>query len=227
MVGFGSWWGMDYLRGFEAMYPTLPHAGKVALIAILLWTVISISLHELAHGWTAIRCGDDTPRLLGHMTLDPIKHMGLAGLVALALTGYSWGAMPVNASNLRRRHDDALVAFAGPLTNVLLALLCVGGLVLSAKMLQGDAKRYGFIVFLLGFSQNIRLAIFNMFPVPPLDGSRIAASFIPGMRNFVYSPGAAVVGLIFVLTIAPRLINPAEGWVVEQTFILLRSLGWL
>lgn len=227
MPGTWKWWGLDILAEYSQAYPNLAGAGKVALISALLWVIISITLHELAHGWVAIKCGDDTPRLLGHMTLDPLKHMGIYGLVVFAVIGWAWGSMPVNVANLRRKHDDALVALAGPLTNVLLAVVCFLGLALSAKLLTGDAYEYAKIVFFIGLSKNVVLTIFNLLPVPPLDGSRVVASFIPQMQSFVYSQGGYMLGLIFVFTVAGRIIWPMHAWVMGQAAMLLRQLGCL
>lgn len=227
---FSNWWGLHVIELYNREFPNLPNAGRVALAAWLTWIVVSIVLHELAHGWAAIRCGDDTPRLMGHMTLDPIKHMGFYSLVALAVCGLTWGAMPVNVENLRRRHDDALVALAGPLTNVLLAILCLAASILSKILLSGNALDYATIVLFLGLVLNSTLALFNMLPVPPLDGSKVVASFVPVYRSFIYTPGAAVVGLIFVFTMGGMVIAPVVAWVrvnaaaIERA--VLQALGY-
>lgn len=225
MFGSWHWWGLDVIHTYTQQFPNLPGAGKVALTAALLWVIVSITLHELAHGWVAIRCGDDTPRLLGHMTLDPLKHMGVYGVVVFLVSGYAWGSMPVNVANLRRRHDDALVSIAGPATNALLAALCFVAYALCGKLLSGEVRDYATIVFFIGLSWNILLAIFNMLPVPPLDGSRVLASFIPGVQDFVYSQGSYIVGLIFVFTVANQIIWPVHDWAMAQVMTLLRMLG--
>lgn len=221
---FSNWWGLQVIEVYNQQFPNLPNAGRVALAAWLAWIVVSIVLHELAHGWMAIRCGDDTPRLMGHMTLDPIKHMGLYSLVALAVCGITWGAMPVNVENLRRRHDDALVALAGPLTNVLLAVLCLVGSILTKMLLTGNAMDYASIVFFLGLVLNATLAAFNMLPVPPLDGSKVLASFVPAYRDFIYTPGAAIVGLVFVFTMGGIVIAPVVSWVRTKADVIERAV---
>ncbi len=221
---FSNWWGLQVIEVYNQQFPNLPNAGRVALAAWLAWIVVSIVLHELAHGWMAIRCGDDTPRLMGHMTLDPIKHMGLYSLVALAVCGITWGAMPVNVENLRRRHDDALVALAGPLTNVLLAVLCLVGSILAKMLLTGNAMDYASIVFFLGLVLNATLAAFNMLPVPPLDGSKVLASFVPAYRDFIYTPGAAIVGLVFVFTMGGIVIAPVVSWVRTKADVIERAV---
>lgn len=198
-----NWWGASIIHMFNDMYPGVPNIGAVALCAWLIIIVVSIVLHELAHGWVAIRCGDDTPRLLGHMTLDPIKHMGIISLVLLAVVGVAWGAMPVNPAIFRRRFDDALVSVAGPLMNVAIALVFIVLAIVGVLVLEGNAESYVKVVCNIGSIMNLTLAALNMLPIPPLDGSRIAASFIPQIRPWVYSPHGAIIGML-VFLIASR-----------------------
>jgi len=153
----------------------------VFYISAVVGLILSITLHELAHGWAAIYKGDDTPRVLGHMTPDPVTHMGPMGLIAVCLMGIGWGAMPINPSRMRGKYAEAFVAFAGPLMNLLLAAIGLTSLALWQNAVPyanlstfqtnlRDALWYfGYI--------NIGLFIFNLIPVPPLDGSRILANF--------------------------------------------------
>ncbi len=143
--------------------------------------IVSITLHELAHGWAAIYKGDLTPRRLGHMTPDPVTHMGPIGLGAVFIFGMGWGAMPIDPTRMRGKYADAFVSFAGPLMNLLLALVGLTGLAIwsnitpTADLSQFQANLrealwyFGYI--------NIALFMFNLAPVPPLDGSRILANF--------------------------------------------------
>ena len=101
---------------------------------VVITVIISIVLHELAHGWAAIWQGDDTPRLQGHMTADPMVHMGGMSLLMLVLVGFAFGAMPVNPHNFRSKYGDALVSAAGPAMNFLLALVSLIALGLWLKM---------------------------------------------------------------------------------------------
>lgn len=161
-------------------------------ISIVVAVVISICLHELGHGVAAIWQGDDTPRELGHMTLDPRAHMPPMSWALLLLVGISYGLMPVNPSRFRDRHGDALVAAAGPAVNVVLALLGFGAWLAWVKVggleepgtFAGNGQR-----FLQFFGQlNIVLALFNLLPLPPLDGSAVLASFSPGFRRLRSDP---------------------------------------
>ncbi len=147
------------------------------------WVIFSITLHELGHGWAAIRAGDRTPIELGHMTWNPLVHMGQMSLLMFAIVGIAWGAMPVNPSRFRGRWDDAIVALAGPAMNLLLALACVivaslwNAFALS-RVPEHVASNVD-LLFTWGAVLNFVLLFFNLIPVPPLDGSRVAATFFP------------------------------------------------
>jgi Zn-dependent protease len=166
-----------------------PH-GQILLVSWIVWVIGSIVLHELAHGWAAIWCGDDTPRQTGHMTLNPMVHMGGPSLIMFAIIGIAWGMMPVNPSRFRRRYDDALVSIAGPVMNVILAaaaLVAIAvwlGLGRWAGLAAHQPLFTNVAIFLeTGVMINLVLCFFNLLPIPPLDGSRILSSFSPGYRR--------------------------------------------
>jgi Zn-dependent protease len=176
-----GWWVSDVLND--------PARGPAVLVAWCVWVIGSIVLHELAHGWAAIRLGDPTPRDLGHMTWNPLVHMGGFSLVVFALVGIAWGMMPVDPSRLRGRHGDALVALAGPAMNIVLAIVSFAGLVLWLWLggTVSEPLRTNLVHFFrLGVWLNIVLAVFNLLPVLPLDGGRIAASLSPAYDRFAH-----------------------------------------
>ena len=124
----GTWWVHDlYLQG-----------RTVELISWIFWVIFSIVLHELSHGWAALWQGDDTPRRLGHMTANPIVHMGGLSLLVFALIGIAWGVMPTDPSRYRwGRRGRVFVAAAGPAMNValsLIALTTLATLIISKKI---------------------------------------------------------------------------------------------
>lgn len=174
------------------------------VISWLVWIVVSITLHELAHGWAAIRRGDDTPIHTGHMTWNPIVHMGWPSVIMLALVGIAWGQMPVNPSRFKGRHADAAVAAAGPAMNFGLAV----GNVLAAALWCGYAQGIAdplwsnfATFFFVGASANAALMVLNLVPIPPLDGSRIVASFSPGYRRALMHPQAGVISIVAFLVL--------------------------
>lgn len=198
----------------------------VYFFSVVVTVVFSVTLHELGHAYAAIAQGDDTPRALGHLTLDPMKHMGPMSLIVLLVAGIAWGATPVNPSRFRSRHGDALVSLAGPAVNLVLALigLTILGLWMRASPEVSGAFAANLRVFLFVFGTwNVLLGIFNLLPIPPLDGSQVVASFVPGVRRLLADPNNQ--GMFFVLFIAiffaaPHLWHAADvaastfgGWV--------------
>jgi len=183
-----GWWVAD-----------LYHSNPAILISWIVWVIGSITLHELAHGVAAIRCGDRTPIEMGHMTWNPLVHMGQTSLIVFAVIGIAWGMMPVNPSRFRGKYDDAIVSFAGPLLNISLAVICIlaGGLWLSFASGVPNPMRANIFLFLVtGAKLNIVLAVLNLMPIPPLDGSHILASFSWRYRAMLQKPEAPVIALV-------------------------------
>jgi Zn-dependent protease len=150
--------------------------------AVVISVVISITLHELAHGWVAIRNGDDTPIVTGHMTLNPLVHMGAFSLILLAVAGIAFGAMPVDPTRLRGKYAESRVALAGPAVNLILGVLALVSLAVwsvlggpSSYDGESPASRGAFFLWIFG-RLNLALMIFNLLPIPPLDGSHVAAN---------------------------------------------------
>jgi Zn-dependent protease len=208
-------------------------ASPVLLVSWVVWVIGSIVLHELAHGWTAIRCGDRTPIETGHMTWNPLVHMGEMSLLMFAAVGIAWGAMPVNPANFRGRYDDAKVAIAGPMMNLLLFLIALSGtvavVVLGARL--GDPLRENLFVFArTGAFLNLALLLFNLIPAPPLDGYRILADFVPAFRRLWESPNAPLISMgIFIAVFwfgGPWAFSTARDFTDEAIRIVLGLLGY-
>jgi Zn-dependent protease len=159
--------------------PTLDY-----VIPLFVMLLVSLSVHEAAHAWTADRLGDPTARLLGRITLNPLAHIDWIGTVLFPLVAiYSnvpllgWAKpVPVNMHNLKApRRDFAIVAAAGPVSNLILAAIGAAVLGLGAGLLSYRAFDLVSRFVLL----NALLAVFNMIPVPPLDGGNVAAGLLP------------------------------------------------
>lgn len=188
-----NWWVTDALQ-----------SGPIYLGSWIFWVIFSIVLHELGHGYAAIRQGDDTPIHTGHMTWNPVVHMGMTSLIAFAILGIAWGQMPVNPSRFRSRYGEAFVAAAGPFVNLLLALLCL--LLISfwpyAKGVFAEHVFDNVRIFLWhGLFLNMTLMVFNLLPVPPLDGSRIVGDFFPSYNRLWQTEQGAIIGLVAVLAL--------------------------
>jgi Zn-dependent protease len=158
-------------------------------------------LHELAHGWTALWQGDDTPRAAGHMNFNPLVHMGPTSLIFFAAVGFAWGQMPVSPFRFRMgRMGDVLVSAAGPAMNVLLAFISLTALgVWAVKGPVGTTQHENVQLFLLtGGWLNLFLAFFNMLPFPPLDGSKVFAGLIAPLRPVLEGPQMQQFGWIAI-----------------------------
>lgn len=201
-------------------------ATTIVFIAIL---VISVVIHEVSHGYMASYLGDPTARLQGRLTMNPIPHLDLFGsiivpaLLALSGTGVIFGwakPVPYNPHNISNRYGNALVAAAGPASNFALAI--IAGLVLRlAPIAAGGA----FGTFLVGVILiNIVLGVFNLVPIPPLDGSKILFDFLP--RKFDYIQANlerwGFVILLFFIFFAIEIIQPIISWLFE---IIVGTIG--
>ena len=166
------------------------------ILPILLFSIV---VHEVAHGWMALRLGDSTARDLGRLTLNPIPHIDPIGSIAIPLLSYisagsvfiAWAKpVPINHANFRNyRRDDILVSIAGPLSNLFVAFFCAmfftfserffGPLEMIESNFQREIAAFLIHMFAAGITLNIFLAIFNLIPVPPLDGSHVLSAILP------------------------------------------------
>ena len=157
--------------------------------------LISLSLHELAHGFTAYKLGDPTAKYMGRLTLNPIKHVDPIGLISMVLFRIGWAKpVPINPRYFKNpKRDTAICALAGPTTNLAIAfistffymlLLKVFGMVsFNNEFLFNVFENSCLFVYLFAII-NVSLAVFNLLPVPPFDGSRIALSLLPSKAYF-------------------------------------------
>lgn len=189
---------------------------QLYILPILLFSVV---IHEISHGWMALRLGDTTARDMGRLTLNPIPHIDPVGsvlvpLFSLVATGrvfIAWAkpvpVNPLNFSDMRR--DDILVSVVGPLSNYLLSFLCTVIYILLAKIaplvsesspLLDEGMGFLLKMFSGGIVLNIILGVFNMIPIPPLDGSHVVASLLPDELSARYrSVGFFGIFLILIL----------------------------
>ena len=190
--------------------------------------IFSIVIHEVSHGWVANHLGDPTARYMGRLTLNPIPHIDLMGsiivpfILLISGTGFIVGwakPVPYNPYNLRdKKNGEMLVALAGPASNLLLAL--VFGIIIRILLIQGIGMDSSIILF---FSVivflNILLAIFNLVPIPPLDGSKVLFHFLPySMRNVreILERNGILFLIIFIL-FGFRLIVPVMFYLFVLT----------
>jgi Zn-dependent protease len=179
----------------------------VAAIPVL----FAITLHEVAHGWVARRFGDRTAEMLGRLTINPLKHIDPIGTVivpalALMTTGFLFGwakPVPVSIRNLRNpRRDMMLVAAAGPGSNILMAIFwAFFTKLITVSGLEGMTLQFFLTMGQIGVLINVILAVFNMLPIPPLDGGRVLSGLLPprmSTRLDALEPYGLIVVLAFI-----------------------------
>ena len=145
--------------------------------------LIGLTVHELSHSYVALLLGDDTPKRLGRLTLNPIKHIDPIGFILLLIAGFGWAKpVSINRENLKHpRRDDILISLAGPVSNLLFAILLVILLkvvILVVPFRSASTFDLIFSVFISFLAINIVLAIFNLLPIPPLDGSHLISNLL-------------------------------------------------
>lgn len=186
--------------------------------------VCSLCIHEWAHAWVADKLGDPTPRLMGRVTLNPVPHMDLLGTVIFplvcifVLSGgflFGWGKpVLVNPANFPRpRRDDVLVTLAGPMSNLGLALL---GAILGGLLYKTDPRTMELFMLIIGL--NVTLAVFNLLPLPPLDGGQVLRHALR-LRDETYLAMARWSFLVLLLA----LWLPPVRWVITTLMTLVAT----
>lgn len=187
--------------------------GLVGLVLALIGLVIAITIHEFAHAWMADKLGDPTPRVQDRVTLDPRAHLDPLGTIALLFFGFGWGRPvefdPYNLKDPVR--DAAIIALAGPASNLILAALLAVPLHLG--IMTGAVASASYFIITI----NVVLAIFNLIPVHPLDGSKILLAILPedAVDEYQWFMNRFGIWLLFLMiirfdgtSIASRLISP-------------------
>ena len=179
----------------------------IGFIAFVIAIVLGITVHEFMHAYAAHRLGDDTARLLGRLSLNPLVHIDPFGLLLLVLAGFGYGRpVPFNEGRLRSMLGVTFVALAGPLANVVLAALCAIPLRFGSAGVLGSSYEQilGAIVL-----WNCVLGIFNLIPIPPLDGANVVYGLLPPRQQYSwrtyqqYGPFL----LLFILLLAPQVLS--------------------
>lgn len=202
-----------------------------AAMIIISYTVLILLMlpaHELAHGWAANRLGDPTAKWAGRLTLNPFAHLDLVGTIMLLTVGIGYAKpVPVDPRNFRSpKRDMALTALAGPVSNLLMAVVSVGLFALCAllfpNLLQVSNGTVYYsspvILYLYIFlievcaSVNLSLAVFNLIPVPPLDGSRIFSAVLPDRFFWRIQQYERIIGIIFMVIVFSGVMDTPLYW---------------
>lgn len=194
------------------------------LILRLVMVLFAISVHELAHGYAAYKLGDSTAKLDGRLSLNPLRHLDPLGALCMFCFGFGWAKPvminPTRFKNLKR--DTALTSLAGPVSNILLAYVAtVIGINVGVRLLQSPDI---WSICMTFASLNIGLAIFNLIPIPPLDGSKIFLSLLP--KRIYYEImryerfGFIILAIALYLNVLDPILIRLQTWLFQLLFWL-------
>lgn len=205
--------------------------GIISFLYLLPALLLSLSVHEFAHSYTAYKLGDRSQKALGRLTLDPFRHIDWFGFISIVLFGFGWGKpVMVDDRNFKNRaRDNMLVAFAGPFSNFVMAILftLILKVLVVTNVINLAVQSKAAIVFLQMFTLAIRFnvifAIFNLIPIPPFDGSKVLFYFLPSKaKNVMYFLERYSFYIIIIL-----LITNLGGTIITPFVnLILKALYW-
>lgn len=194
--------------------------------------LLALTIHEFAHGWIANRLGDPTARLQGRLTLNPVAHLDPIGTLAIVLIGFGWAKpVPVDFRYLKQpRRDMMLIAAAGPVSNLLMAVVCAFSYRMVPWAVGGPEWAWLILpvrsMIRMGVWVNVMLAVFNLLPIPPLDGSRVVSGILPVRHAISYSRLEPYGFVIIFLLFFSGIMDPVFGVAVRTvTLALFRMWG--
>ena len=206
---------LEHLKGLLDIYNLL----------IIPAAIIAIVFHEVSHGYAAYLLGDNTAKDMGRLTLNPIPHIDIFGILAMIVFKFGWAKpVPVNPGNFKNRKlGMAIVALAGPVSNLILSFISLVFFCLTIK--YGSNTLFWTILnrfFLLLCMLNIGLMLFNLIPISPLDGSKILYAVLPGR---VYYKILQYEQYGFILLIALIFFTPLSSWIGNLRGLILDSMA--
>jgi len=216
------------------MFDIFTKDGFISFLYFLPALLISLSIHEFAHAYVAYKLGDKSQKALGRLTLDPFAHIDWTGFLAIALIGIGWGKpVMVDDRNFKnRQRDNMLVALAGPMSNLILAIVIVR--LIKILMIFG-IDQYIFVgsvgtilvnMIITAVSFNVIFAIFNMIPIPPFDGSKVLFYYLPykwkGIMYKLEQYSFMILIILFVTKVHLLIINPIYSGIM---WLLLKIIG--
>ena len=192
------------------------------LLGYIFALVFAFALHEFAHAYTAYKLGDPTPKAMGRLTLNPLKHLDMFGLLAFLFVGFGWAKpVEINPMNFKKyKRDMLIVSIAGVLTNIVLAFIFSGLYAFFIRMTSLSNSFMMFIYYFLQYSVviNMALCIFNLLPIYPLDGFNVLKSIFNlnnKFLNFMYRYGSIIMLVIIITPIFDIIYSGVTSFIVE------------
>ncbi len=230
------------LRGVTSALPLL-NFGKIDIVEILILVFVlalSLSLHEYAHGFAALKMGDDTAAMAGRLTLNPLKHLDPIGSLVFLFARIGWAKpVPINPSRFTKaksiKHGIFWVSLAGPLANLLLGtiswfLFCALFTIMMAIGTSGPIIEVVMRLFLTLFQANMLLAVFNLLPVPPLDGFKVFGVVLPDKWYSTLLQYERFIGIafLFIVIVFRGVLPTVLGWIlVPFNYAIQYPITWL
>ena len=199
----------------------------LSLILSLPALLTALTVHEVAHGWVADKMGDPTARYSGRLSMNPMAHMDLWGTLCLLFFHFGWARpVPINPRNFKNhKWGTVAVSLAGPISNFLLALVCAFAYFGIIAIEPNKVTVFFSYIFFYGIQLNVGLMVFNLIPIPPLDGSKILMEFLPPKYKFKMYNMERYFSLILLALIAFDILTPLlsvlRGWVLTLIYFIV------
>ncbi|MBQ4526631.1 MAG: site-2 protease family protein [Clostridia bacterium] len=217
--------------------------GLISLILSIPGLLLAIVFHEMAHGWAAYLMGDRTAKSMGRLSPNPLHHIDPIGAICMLFFRFGWAKpVPINSANFKKRKlGIIMVSLAGPLANFIIAFFCIlfagilinmtisdpivinwffdllaeGAVLDIGKLGASTVVEFFYMVFIYGAILNIGFMVFNLIPIPPLDGSKIVMEFLPLRIKYTIYNYERYFGLILILLVYLGTLTPVLGWLRE------------
>lgn len=212
---------------FENISTYINNPGALLMLLLSIpGILIALTFHEFAHAFVADKLGDDTPRRQGRLSLNPLAHLDPYGAFLMLFAGFGWGKpVQINPNNFRRtisiKKGEALVSVAGPAMNLMLAIIfaIIYGLMLKFGLIVSQAGYIISIIIQYAITMNVGLCVFNLIPLPPLDGSKVLLAFLPTKAQIWYEEHERILYLIFLFV----WITPISSYIIAPGISAISS----